>query len=85
MGTGKVALTSENGEIKRNVSFGKSKPELTFLFIISSKEADRKKEYKKSLCFVNIIYFYYCYYIFNIIFFISKIDRSNKGYKQFCS
>ena len=47
MGTGKVALTSENGEIKRNVSFGKSKPELTFLFIISSKEADRKKEYKK--------------------------------------
>ena len=36
MGTGKVALTSENGEIKRNVSFGKSKPELTFLFIISS-------------------------------------------------
>ena len=49
MGTGKVALTSENGEIKRNVSFGKSKPELTFLFIISSKEADRKKEYKKIL------------------------------------
>ena len=46
MGTGKVALTSENGEIKRNVSFGKSKPELTF---ISSKEADRKKEYKKIL------------------------------------
>lgn len=49
MGTGKVALTSENGEIKRNVSFGKSKPELTFLFIISSKEADRKKAYKKIL------------------------------------
>ena len=49
MGTGKVALTSENGEIKRNVSSGKSKPELTFLFIISSKEADRKKEYKKIL------------------------------------
>ena len=49
MGTGKAALTSENGEIKRNVSFGKSKPELTFLFIISSKEADRKKEYKKIL------------------------------------
>ena len=49
VGTGKVALTSENGEIKRNVSFGKSKPELTFLFIISSKEADRKKEYKKMI------------------------------------
>ena len=49
MGTGKVALTSENGEKKRNFSFGKSKPELTFLFIISSKEADRKKEYKKIL------------------------------------
>ena len=49
MGTGKVALTSENGEIKRNVSFGKSKPELRFLFIISSKETDRKKEYKKIL------------------------------------
>ena len=49
MGTGKVALTSENGEIKRNVSFGKIKPELAFLFIISSKEADRKKEYKKIL------------------------------------
>ena len=47
MGTGNVALTSENGE--RNVSFGKSKPELAFLFIISSKEADRKKEYKKIL------------------------------------
>lgn len=53
MGTGKVALTSENGEIKRNVSFGKSKPELTFLFIISSKEADRKKEYKKILKYNN--------------------------------
>ena len=49
MGTGKVALISENGEIKRNVSFCKSKPELTFLLIISSKEADRKKEYKKIL------------------------------------
>lgn len=47
MGTGKVALTSENGEIKRNVSFGKGKPELTFLFIISSKEADRKKNIKR--------------------------------------
>lgn len=47
MGTGKVALTSENGEIKRNVSFGKSKLELTFLFIISSKEDDRKKNIKR--------------------------------------
>ena len=47
MGTGKVALTSENGEIKRNVSFGKSKPELTFLFIIPLKEADRKKNIKR--------------------------------------
>ena len=47
MGTGEVALTSENGEIKRNVSFGKSKPELTFLFIISSKEADREKNIKR--------------------------------------
>lgn len=58
MGTGKVALTSENGEIKRNVSFGKSKPELTFLFIISfyyifllylRKRLTEKKEYKKIL------------------------------------
>ena len=49
MGTGKVALTSENGEIKRNVSFGKSPQELEFIFIISSKEADTKKEYKKIL------------------------------------
>ena len=49
MGTGKVALTSENGEIKRNVSFGKSKPELTFLLLYLRKRLTEKKEYKKIL------------------------------------
>ena len=65
MGTGNVALTSENGEIKRNVSFGKSKPELAFLYIVKSRPEEMtymvnredldkmiscgKKEYKKIL------------------------------------
>ena len=47
MGTGKVALTSENGEIKRNVSFGKSKTELTFFLLYLRKRLTEKKEYKK--------------------------------------
>ncbi|CUP93139.1 Uncharacterised protein [Dorea longicatena] len=49
MGTGKVALTSENGEIKRNVSFGKSKTELTFFLLYLRKRLTEKKEYKKIL------------------------------------